>query len=70
LSAIELAQIAETQLGLSNITIFLFTTAVQISGAIITNNDCLKNYQICNNIWKQYAFVRSYGCGLLQPKDN
>ena len=35
LSAIELAQIAETQLGLSNITIFLFTTAVQISGAII-----------------------------------
>ena len=35
LSAIELAQIAETQLGLSNITILLFTTAVQISEAII-----------------------------------
>ena len=31
---------------------------------------CIKKNQICNNIWKQYAFVRSYGCGLLQPKDN
>ncbi len=38
LSAIELAQIAETQLGLSKSTYFLFMTAVRIYGTIIISS--------------------------------